>query len=223
MLLRLHSLDCDENVGGHVLDLPLLLQSIDYVWNLFSYWEDTLSVLVELIYYFFVVAEFSGSLIYELLLGVLLRCLPSCFDLLIQLLSSVLKEEDLSLVQQLQLLSHVLDLLGHRRVLVVRRLPVSSQVLHQLQSLHEIIQLDQHTNVLRRFIILNINFKLRLLIPIFFLPLLLGVDVSKLLNHSAELHHVDGSAGDLRRDVVLALFSDEVLSDDTEEATHVRV
>ena len=107
-------------MGRHILHLPFLFESINYVWNLVSYWKYTLTIFVKLIYYFFTMAEFSCSLIYKLLLGVLLRCLPSCFNLLIQLFSSVLKEQDLGFVEELQLLSHILYLFSYRRVFVVR-------------------------------------------------------------------------------------------------------
>ena len=49
------------------------------------------------------------------------------------------------------------------------------------------------------------------------------MDVSKFLNHSAEFHHVHGSAGYLSWNFILALFSNEVLPDDTEESAHVGV
>jgi hypothetical protein len=130
LLLSLHSLNGDKNMGRHILDLPLLFESINYVWNLLSYGKYTLTIFVKLIYYFFTVAKFSCSLIYKLLLSVLLRCLPSCFNLLVQLFSSVLKEQDLGFVEELQLLSHILYLFGYRGVFVVRWFPVSGKVLY---------------------------------------------------------------------------------------------
>ena len=47
--------------------------------------------------------------------------------------------------------------------------------------------------------------------------------VSKLLNHATELHHVDGSAGDLGGDQIILSLLNKVLSNYSQKLTHIGV
>ena len=65
---------------------------------------------------------------------------------------------------------------------------------------------------------------LRVLIPSFFLLLLLTVLIFELLNHSSKLHHINRSLCDLGwYHIVLFTFSDEIILDNTQELTHIWV
>ena len=113
---------------------------------------------------------------------------------------------------------NILDLLGDSVVLFGSWLPLSHQIVDELQPFHQMIELDQDTNILLRLVIHDIDIYLRALVPFLLLLPLLAMSVSKFLDHPAELHHVDRSASDLCADhIFLVTISDEVLLDYSQE------
>ena len=108
----------------------------------------------------------------------------------------------------------VLHLLGDGVVLLGGGLPLTHEIVNQLQPFHQVIQLNKDANILLRLIIHNIDVDMWTIIPFLLLLLLLAMGIPEFLDHPAELHHVDRSTCDLSTDhIFLVTFFDKVLLD----------
>lgn len=70
-------------------------------------------------------------------------------------------------------------------------------MLDKMKSFHQVVQFDEDTNIFLALVEHNIDVNLRSLIPSFLFALLQEVRMSKLLDGSAKLHHVNGSSSHL--------------------------
>jgi hypothetical protein len=112
----------------------------------------------------------------------------------------------------------VLHLFSDSVVLPGGWFPIANKVVDKLEPLHQMIQFDEHSNVLLRLVVHDVHVDLWLLVPLLLFFPLLRVGVPHLFNHAAELHHVHRSPCDLGTNhISLVSFSDEVLLDNTKE------
>jgi len=109
---------------------------------------------------------------------------------LLQNFSPRLEESHFVFVQQLQLAVHVSDLLRNIRVLLGSWLPVTDEVLQYLQPFHQVVQLEENSEVLLGLVVLDVNLHSWMALLLIFLLLLLLMDESQLFDHAVELHHV---------------------------------
>ena len=131
---------------------------------------------------------------------------------------------NLRLVQQVELLLDVGNLVSHRRVLLRDGLPVTDQILDDLEPLDKLIQTNQHADVLARVVICQVDLDLRSLVELFLLVRLLSVRVPQFLDHPRELHHIQLTARNLLRHqaLLLAIF-DQVCLDHAEQLADVGI
>ena len=131
---------------------------------------------------------------------------------------------NLRLVQQVELLLDVGNLVSHRRVLLRDGLPVTDQILDDLEPLDKLIQTNQHADVLARVVICQVDLDLRSLVELFLLVRLLSVRVPQFLDHPRELHHIQLTARNLLRHqaLLLAVF-DQVCLNHAEQLTDVGI
>ena len=211
-------------MSSHVVNFSLLLKPINNLRNLFANNSHSFTIIVKLINDFLVVAQFSFLSIKKFILRVFMTLLSQIFNFLSKDLSVLLEVHDLGFIKEVQFLLNIFDLVCDRWILFIRSFPVTNEVLSKIKSLFKIVKPNEHTNIFLLLIIHNIDSNFWSLVKLVLYFLFLALLVLKLLNHSAELHHVNGSASDLSGDkVTIISFFFEVLPDDTEELTHIRI
>lgn len=118
----------------------------------------------------------------------------------------------------------ILHLLSDCVVLFGCWLPLSNEVIDQLQSFHQMVELDKYTDVLLGLVVHDVDVNMRRLVPLFLFLLLLNVSISHLFNHSTEFHHIDRSSSDLSTNhIVLVTILDKILLNYTKELWHIGV
>lgn len=183
LLLLFQFVDGEEDLRSHVVHFGLLLEPVNDVWQVVQGHFDGLGLLVQFCNEFVVVANLVLALL-QLVLVVIIALIMKILDLLLDLLSPLLEVRYLRLIEQLQLLLHVADLLRHRVVLLGCRLPRSRQKLDDFEALLQVIQFEQYSDVFLSLVVHDVDFDLRILIPLILLFLLLAVRVAYFLNHS---------------------------------------